>query len=61
MAGKLLVGKKSISAFVGRSWGTVRRWSNEEGFPAKKIDGGWHSDADLVHEWLKEKITEKQQ
>jgi len=59
-AGKILVGKKAISIFVGRSWGTVKRWIREEDFPAKKIDGGWHSDADLVHEWLKGKITEKQ-
>lgn len=58
MAGKLLVGKKAISCFVCRSWGTVKRWIREEDFPAKKIDGGWHSDADLVHEWLKGKITE---
>jgi hypothetical protein len=26
------------------------------GFSAKKIDGGWHSDADLVHEWLKGRL-----
>jgi len=57
---KPLVGKKDICAFVGRSWGTIKRWIKEEDFPAKKIDGGWHSDADLVHEWLKGKITEKQ-
>jgi len=55
---KILVGKKAISGFVGRSWGTVKRWIKEEDFPAKKIDGGWHSDSDLVHEWLKGKITE---
>jgi len=58
-AGKMLVGKKVISEFVGRSWGTIRRWIREEGFPAKKIDGGWHSDAELVREWLKGRIAEK--
>jgi len=56
----MLVGKKVISEFVGRSWGTIRRWIREEGFPAKKIDGGWHSDAELVREWLKGKIREGQ-
>jgi len=25
-AGKILVGKKAISEFVGRSWGTIKRW-----------------------------------
>jgi len=59
-AGKILVGKKAISEFVGRSWGTIKRWICDEDFPAKKIDGGWHSDGDLVHEWLKGKITDKQ-
>jgi len=39
MSDKTLVGKKAISEFVGRSWGTIRRWIREEGFPAKKIDG----------------------
>jgi len=58
MPDKTLVGKKAISEFVGRSWGTIRRWIKEEGFPAKKIDGVWHSDADLVREWLKGQIRE---
>jgi hypothetical protein len=40
MANKLLVGKKAISDFVGRSWGTVKRWIREEDFPQRRSTAG---------------------
>lgn len=53
MGKSFLVGRKEISGFVGRSWHTIRRWIDEDGFPAVKIDGVWESHADLVEEWRK--------
>lgn len=53
-----LTGQKMIKAFVGRSWDTIMMWIEERGFPAKKIDGVWESDTDLIIEWRKKKILE---
>jgi hypothetical protein len=54
--GKSLVGKKEITAYVRRSWMTIRKWIMEDSFPARKIDGVWESDTSLVDDWKKAKI-----
>lgn len=56
MTSTVLSGKKRICVFCGRSWQTVKRWIMEEGFPARKIDGIWETDSDLVIEWRRGKI-----
>lgn len=58
MKDRVLTGKKRITGFVERSWKTVRRWIEEEEFPAKKMDGVWESDADLITEWRVKQIKE---
>lgn len=59
MADNLLTGRKRIQAFVGRSWQTVLRWIDEEGFPARKLDGIWESDVELVLEWRQKQILKE--
>jgi hypothetical protein len=51
-----LKGKEAIKAFVKRSWRKIREWILKEGFPAKKIDGVWESDAELIREWGRQRI-----
>ena len=48
---RFLIGTKEISDYTGRSWPTIARWIREEGFPAKKMEGVWESNKDLIDEW----------
>ncbi len=52
----ILSGKKSISSFVGRSWTTVAMWIAERGFPARKLDGVWEADAEMIIEWRRDQL-----
>ena len=53
----ILTGKKNICNFLGRSWDTVERWIREKGFPARKIDGVWESDSELITNWRRRQIN----
>jgi len=53
---KSLVGKKEITTYARRSWPIMKRWIKKGGFPAKKIDGVWESNTDLIDEWKRERI-----
>jgi hypothetical protein len=54
-----LVGKKAIADYVGRNFNaTIKHWIDERNFPAKKIDGVWHSHTELVNEWIVKEILE---
>jgi len=52
----MLTGSKEITGFVGRSWKIIYRWIKEKDFPAKKIDGVWESDTELILEWRTNQI-----
>ena len=52
----ILIGRKMIMSFVGRSWATIMMWVKQRNFPARKIDGVWESDTDLIIEWRKKEI-----
>jgi len=52
----ILTGKKRIMAFVGRSWPTIMLWVEEMNFPARKLNGVWESDTELIIEWRKKEI-----
>jgi hypothetical protein len=52
----ILTGRKDICSFVGRSWSTIRMWIDERGFPARKLDGIWESDAELIIQWRQRQI-----
>lgn len=54
-----LTGKKMIMAYVGRSWKIIMVWINERNFPARKIDGVWESDIDLIDKWLRSEILQR--
>jgi hypothetical protein len=49
----------AIKAFVKRSWRKIKDWILKEGFPAKKIDGVWESDAELIREWKRRRILKR--
>ena len=53
----IISGKKNICNFLGRSWDTVERWIREREFPARKIDGIWESDSELITEWRRSQIN----
>jgi hypothetical protein len=52
-----LTGKKNICNFLGRSWAIVERWIREREFPARKIDGVWESDSELITAWRRSQIN----
>jgi hypothetical protein len=53
----ILTGKKQICNFLGRSWRTVEYWIREKEFPARKIDGVWESDSELITGWRRRQIN----
>lgn len=53
----ILKGKRSICNFLGRSWMTVEKWINTRDFPARKIDGIWESDSELIRGWRRRQIN----
>lgn len=53
----ILTGKKNICNFMGRSWDTVERWIRDREFPARKIDGIWESDSELITAWRRRQIN----
>ena len=56
MKNGLLVGRDAIEVYVGRSWKTIIKWIKEESFPAKKMNGVWGSDRELIAEWHRRQI-----
>ncbi len=52
----VLIGRKSIADYCNRSWKMIRRWIEEKDFPARKIDGVWESDGELIDRWRKRMI-----
>lgn len=51
-----LSGQKEIKQYEGRSWETIFSWIQHQGYPARKIDGRWESDTELIDEWRRERI-----
>jgi hypothetical protein len=55
---KILVGKKRIEKFCQRDFEkTIIAWIRTQGFPARKLDGVWHSDDDLIIAWFRRRIA----
>lgn len=52
----VLSGTKEISRFSGRPWNTIKKWIASRNFPARKIDGRWESDAELIARWRRRQI-----
>ena len=57
MERQILVGREEIAEYVKRSWRTIKRWIDTEGFPAKKMGRRWESDAGLIQEWRRKQIS----
>ncbi len=56
MEKRILIGRKEIAGYIGRSWPTVERLVETKKFPARKIDGVWMSKGDMIDFWLQERI-----
>ena len=56
---KILTGRDEIENFVGRSWDRViKGWIKDDSFPARKIQGRWESDMDLILAWRRRQIVD---
>ena len=55
-ASKVLRGKESICEYTKRGWSIIERRINEDGFPAKKIDGFWESHTDAIDGWYMQQL-----
>ena len=53
MTSDVLPSKKAITEFVGVHWSVVKRWIEEQNFPAWKDreDGAWRSSRSKINEW----------
>lgn len=59
MMSQILTGTKQICSFMGRSWRTVEKWIINDDFPAKKMNGIWESDAELITQWRQKRILQE--
>jgi predicted site-specific integrase-resolvase len=57
--GKLILGVKAISGFVGVSDRTLGRWLVDGGadFPVYKLGGRWAADSDDLARWMKRRAV----
>lgn len=54
--GKILVTLEEIAQYTGRSKNTIRKWVEEDNFPAVQVDGRWESNMDLIEEFQQQRI-----
>jgi hypothetical protein len=63
MAGLQGIGDRNtpgtICHYCNRSESTILIWIRTLDFPAVKIPGGWEADTDLIDEWRKNTIIER--
>lgn len=49
----IIIGLEPIGRLFGRTRWTIRRWIDDEGFPAAKLpDGQWVTDRELIRRWI---------
>lgn len=53
---KMLLTMDEICTYTGRNERTIKKWVNDEGFPAIKKDGRWESNTDLIDSHLRQRI-----
>ena len=58
--GKLLIGMDAIEDYTGRNKRTIRKWVEQNNFPAIKIDGRWESNTALIDQWRLRRIKAAQ-
>jgi len=51
-----LITREEIERTAGVSWPVIRRWIQDEGFPAKKMGRLWISDAGLINSWFRHRL-----
>ncbi len=54
--GPILVTLEEIAEYTGRNRKTIKKWVEEENFPAVKVDGRWESNRELIDEFQRQRI-----
>lgn len=54
---RMLLSMDEIEAYTGRSRQTIRKWVEDDNFPAVKIDGRWESRTDLIDAYRERRIN----
>jgi len=54
--GRVLVGLKEICSYTERGKATIRKWTDEDNFPAVVVDGRWESNTALIDAWRTRRI-----
>ena len=60
-ASGVLVGLDAIGELFGRSRWTIRRWIEDEKFPAAFIGNTWITSCSLIDRWLLEQMEEQEE
>jgi len=55
---KALDGQDEICTFMRCAWPRIQVLIDKFGFPAKKVEGRWLSDTELIEKWRKGIIEE---
>lgn len=58
-SGRTLNGMKEITDYVGRHKSVIRKWVEEDNFPAVKIDGRWEANTVLIDRFRQKRITDR--
>jgi len=54
----VIVGLEAIGEQFGRTRWTIRRWIDQESFPASKLpDGTWTTTQGLVEQWIRGRMA----
>ena len=57
---KSLTGRKEIVSYTKRSWKLIRKWIENDNFPARNLGGQWESFGELIDEWKMKRINPPQ-
>ncbi len=57
----VIVGLDAIGAVFGRTRWTIRRWIDQESFPASRLpDGTWTTTQSLVEQWIQGRMVQRE-
>ncbi len=57
----VIVGLEAIGEQFGRTRWTIRRWIDQESFPASQLpDGTWTTTQSLVEQWIQGRMVQRE-
>ncbi len=58
----MLRSRSAITKYMQRDWRTVKRWIEEEGFPARqeRVGGNWMASKEECKIWWRQFVTKNQ-